>query len=223
LDIDSKSFSCCYLPLPGQEWKKYNLDNATSTDGFPVRTSYIGRGTTKCINGCDYEVGRIQTDPGVFYLDELSETEKFDNTTVEYLVKNPNYTYRWVPSRSGVKVENALELHKEGHYPFYIGKIRVNEDMFIGKVKPGEGIFFVGPNGKQVTISSYSVLTCTSSDASNGVYEEKSDEDWFSTFGCPVRKSWSFKQWRCVCNDEFKHIFVTSGAKWDEATCSYSM
>ncbi|KAG5666148.1 hypothetical protein PVAND_017662, partial [Polypedilum vanderplanki] len=34
-----------------QEWKKYNLDNGPTVDGFSLGNSYIGRTTSKCING----------------------------------------------------------------------------------------------------------------------------------------------------------------------------
>ncbi|KAG5674695.1 hypothetical protein PVAND_004647 [Polypedilum vanderplanki] len=137
-------------------------------------------------------------------------------------MKNPNYYYKWQPSRNGIKVANALELHKEGHRPFYIGMTRINDNAVVDKVRPGEGLFFIDPiSGKQQSTSSYNVLTCTSTDSSNGAYQEKSDIDWFSSFGCPVRKQWSFTKWRCACRDEFKDVFVFNGAKWSEETCSY--
>ncbi|KAG5667230.1 hypothetical protein PVAND_015221 [Polypedilum vanderplanki] len=206
-----------------QQWKKLNAN--ISVDGFSVdSTSFIGRGTRKCINGCDYGLGKIQSGSnGVNYLDDLTATAVFDNSSnVEYLVKNPSDTYKWQPSRNGVKVVNALELHKEGHRPFYIGMTRINDNVVIGKVRPGDGLFFIDPvTGKQQSTSSYEVLTCTSPDASNGEYEEESDTDWFGSFGCPVRKEWSFIKWRCVCRDEFRGDFAASGAKWNEETCSY--
>ncbi|KAG5667257.1 hypothetical protein PVAND_015245 [Polypedilum vanderplanki] len=143
-------------------------------------------------------------------------------SNVEYLVKNPSDTYKWQPSRNGVKVVNALELHKEDHRPFYIGMTRIDDNVVIGKVRSGDGLFFIDPvTGKQQSTSSYEVLTCTSPDASNGEYEEESDADWFGSFGCPVRKEWSFIKWRCVCRDEFRGIFAASGAKWNDETCSY--
>ncbi|KAG5667229.1 hypothetical protein PVAND_015220 [Polypedilum vanderplanki] len=99
---------------------------------------------------------------------------------------------------------------------------RINDNVVVGKVRPGDGLFFIDPvTGKQQSTSSYEVLTCTSPDASSGEYEEESDADWFGSFGCPVRKQWSFVKWRCVCRDEFRGIFAASGAKWNEETCSY--
>ncbi|KAG5667240.1 hypothetical protein PVAND_015230 [Polypedilum vanderplanki] len=206
-----------------QQWKKLNAN--ISVDGFNVdSTSFIGRGTRKCINGCDYGLGKIQSGSnGVNYLDDLTSTAVFDNSSnVEYLVKNPSDTYKWQPSRNGVKVVNALELHKEGHRPFYIGMTRINDNVVVGKVRPGDGLFFIDPvTGKQQSTSSYEVLTCTSPDASNGEYEEESDVDWFGSFGCPVRKEWSFIKWRCVCRDELRGVFAANGAQWNEETCSY--
>ena len=169
-------------------------------------------------------MGRIQANSsGVYYLDDLTATEKFDTTTAEYLVKNPNYFYKWTASLNGVKVTNALELHKKGHRPFYIGMTRINNDVFVGKVRPGEGLYFVDINGQQKTLSSYNVLTCTSSAAASGVYEEESNESWFGSFGCPIRKEWNYKQWRCVCRDDFKGIFTSASGKWNEDTCSYEV
>ncbi|KAG5667242.1 hypothetical protein PVAND_015232 [Polypedilum vanderplanki] len=126
-------------------------------------------------------------------------------SNVEYLVKNPSDTYKWQPSRNGVKIVNALELHKEGHRPFYIGMTRINDNVVVGK-----------------STSLYEVLTCTSPDASNGEYEEKNDADWFGSFGYPVRKEWSFTKSRCVCRDEFRGVFAASGAMKNEETCSYA-
>ncbi|KAG5667237.1 hypothetical protein PVAND_015227 [Polypedilum vanderplanki] len=206
-----------------QQWKKLNAN--ISVDGFSVdSTSFIGRGTRKCINGCDYGLGKIQSGSnGVNYFDDLTATAVFDNSSnVEYLVKNPSDTYKWQPSRNGVKVVNALELHKEGHRPFYIGMTRINDNVVVGKVRSGDGLFFIDPvTGKQQSTSSYEVLTCTSPDASNGEYEEESDADWYGSFGCPFRKEWNFTERRCVCRDEFRGVFAASGAKWNEEKCSY--
>ncbi|KAG5667258.1 hypothetical protein PVAND_015246 [Polypedilum vanderplanki] len=158
-----------------QQWKKLNAN--ISVDGFSVdSTSFIGRGIRKCINGCDYGLGKTQSGSnGVNYLDDLTATAVYDNSSnVEYLVKNPSDTYKWQPSRIGVKVVNALELHKEGHRPFYIGMTRINDNVVVGKVRPGDGLFFIDPvTGKQQSTSSYEILTCTSPDASNGEYEEE--------------------------------------------------
>ncbi|KAG5676535.1 hypothetical protein PVAND_006361 [Polypedilum vanderplanki] len=215
----------------GQEWKKYKLDSAPTTDGFAIGTykdniiSYIGRGTSKCINNCDYEIGRIQINPqssaGVYYIDYFLKTEKFDNLTAEYLVKNPNYTYNWIPSSNGMQVKNALEIQKEGNFPFYIGITKINDNIFIGKVKPGEGLFYTDLNGNLSITSSYQVLTCTQSDSSFGISEDKKDESWLNSFGCSERKEWSFTEWKCVCKEEFKNIFIDESAKWDENFCSY--
>jgi hypothetical protein len=216
--------------ISGQQWKAFTADELTA-NGFSVGSSsngvesFIGRGTRKCINGCDFGLGSAQVaaTAGVYYLDDLMSTGVFDNSSsAEYLVKNVNYTYKWVASRSGVKVQNALELHREGHRPFYIGTTKINDDVFVGKVRPGEGLFFVDPvTGGLKSTSSYNVLTCTQPDASLGLYQETSNEDWFGSFGCPVRKSWSFTQWRCVCKDEFRGIFAAAGAQWSEVSCSY--
>lgn len=207
------------------------MDNAPEVDGFKIGDfeegipSYIGRTKEKCINNCDYEIGRIQVNPqtGLYFLDELSAFEKFTDKKGEYLVKNSSYVYNFVQSSGGDKVKNALELHVEGNSPFYIGSTRINDNVHVGKVKPGEGLFFVDMNGKQKVTSSYNVLTCVSSDRSNEIYKERDDESWFDSFGCPKRKEWCYISWKCVCKEEFKGIFAAPNSQWNEDTCSYDI
>lgn len=177
-----------------------------------------------CIKGCEYNIGRIQltAKAGVYYIDHLHRSEVFDNVAVEYLVKNSSYNYKWVPSRNGVKVENALEISNEGQRPFYIGITKYNYNVVIGKVRLGEGLYFTNIDGKQKFLSSYNVLTCTSADAFNKIVSNaKMNENYYSKFGCPVRKIWSFAEWQCVCKDEWKGLIKPISAKWNEETCSY--
>ncbi|KAG5667267.1 hypothetical protein PVAND_015254 [Polypedilum vanderplanki] len=188
-----------------QNWVNFNISNAKAVkkDGFNIGTInnsisvFIGR-------SCDFDIGIIQVSPqsaaGIYYANEITGTKEFDNSSnVEYLVKNPSDTYKWQPSRNGVKVVNALELHKEGHRPFYIGMTRINDNVVVGKVRPGDGLFFIDPlTGKQQSTSSYEVLTCTSPDAENGEYEEESDEQWYGDYWCPSGKKWSYKNKKCI-------------------------
>ncbi|KAG5667263.1 hypothetical protein PVAND_015251 [Polypedilum vanderplanki] len=188
-----------------QNWKSFNISNAKAVekDGYNIGTInnsisvFIGR-------SCDFDIGRIQISPqsdaGLYYANEITGTEEFVNSSnVEYLVKNPSDTYKWQPSRNGVKVVNALKLHKEGHRPFYIGMTRINDNVVVGKVRPGDGLFFIDPvTGKQQSTSSYEVLTCTSPDASNGEYEEESDEQWYGEHWCPSGKKWNYKKKKCI-------------------------
>ncbi|KAG5668129.1 hypothetical protein PVAND_016081 [Polypedilum vanderplanki] len=215
----------------GQKWKKYNNDNAPSTDGFKAGTTYtnvdayIGRGTAACVNGCDYKVGRIQISPssaaGLYYLDELLYTEIFDNTTAEYLVKNVNDTYVWKASGNGVKVSNAIELHPDGHQPSYIGMTNIDHSTYIGKVVPGVGMYYIDADGKGHVASSYDVLTCFSSDPSNGVPNQSLFEDWHVVDKCSARQRWAEDVKKCVCKDEFKDVFAAKNSQWNEETCSY--
>jgi hypothetical protein len=202
----------------GQDWKAFNASDpsAPTRDGYgPNSTLFVGL-------ACDVNVARIQVSApaGGYYLDPLSASEAFDNETAKYLVKNPNNTYKWANTRNGVQVPNALAVHVEGHQPFYIGSVNINNEVFIGKVRPGEGLVFVGPKGKQKTSSSYSVLTCYSPDASNGFYEEDSDEDWYGEHWCPRRKYWNLDQEKCVCHNEYRSNPKKNGV-WDEDSCSY--
>ncbi|KAG5672871.1 hypothetical protein PVAND_002959 [Polypedilum vanderplanki] len=195
--IPEPKFQC------GQHWTRYEKNSAPEKDGFNIGTIngsisvFIGR-------SCNFDLGRIQTNPqtaaGLYYANEITGTEVFDNSSnVEYFVKNSSYTYKWQPSSDGVKVANALELHKEGYQPFYIGMTRIDDNVVVGKVRPGEGLFFIDPlTEKQQLTSSYEVLTCTSPDSSYGEYEEESDEDWYGDHWCPMGKKWSYEKTKCV-------------------------
>ncbi|KAG5683379.1 hypothetical protein PVAND_012664 [Polypedilum vanderplanki] len=164
----------CAVP----QFKKYNLDNAPSNDGFSAGklngvNAYIGRSVKKCTSNCDYNIGRIQTSPssaaGVYFADEFSSNQMFDNVTAEYLVRNVNNTYIWQSSTSGLKVKNAIEFSQTGSHPYYIGISVIDHNVFIGKVLPGKGLFYIDSNGSKTFTITYSVLTCYSSDSSNGV------------------------------------------------------
>ncbi|KAG5667347.1 hypothetical protein PVAND_015330 [Polypedilum vanderplanki] len=197
-----------------QNWKKFDVNNTNvgiKVDGFDVKnfngnsSFYIGR-------SCDYGLGSIQLSPpsaaGLYYADDLLGNLVFDNSNkTEYLVKNSSYTYKWQPSRDGKKVANALELHKEGRRPFYIAKTRINGNVVIGKVRPGDGLFFINPTtGKQESTGSYEVLTCTSPDPSNGEYEEESDEEWFTEHWCPIGMKWCNEREKCIKLEKHKHF-----------------
>ncbi|KAG5668897.1 hypothetical protein PVAND_016815 [Polypedilum vanderplanki] len=170
-----------------QQWKQLNSNNSNpSTDGFSLGSnSFIGRSTRKYVNGCNFVLGQIQSS-SVNYADDLTGAAVFDNSNyAEYLVKNPSYTYKWTISSSGAKIKNALTLQKEGFSSFYIGMTNINNNVIIGKVLPGKGLFYLDPVcGKRQATDSYSVLTCTSPDASNGEDNEHNHANWFN---CPAK------------------------------------
>ncbi|KAG5667334.1 hypothetical protein PVAND_015317 [Polypedilum vanderplanki] len=198
----------------GQVWKQFN-NTSLKIDGFKVgSTNFIGR-------SCGHKLGRA-VDAGVYFIDKLTKSEGFDNSsTASYLVKNSNYNYTWIASTNGHKVPNALEQHSEGHFPFYIGTIRVNSQDFIGKVLPGQGLICIDANGKLKSSSSYFVLTCTSNDVSQGVYQEEIDEDWFNEFWCPEKKVWNYEEEKCQCKRELKIVGRSEKVKWNEKFCRY--
>lgn len=183
-------------------------NSGPKVDGFQVGnfntnfSVYIGRSGER-------NLGRAQATPaekaGVYYLNQLNLKTAFDNSphTAEYLVKNPNYHYKFVQSRNGVKVHNALGLHREGNQSFYIGIARILENTYVGKVIPGEGLVFIDKNDNRVIITSYEVLTCTSPDVANGINEKESDENWYGGFWCPAKKIWSYEREKCICQKEF--------------------
>lgn len=164
------------------QWKPYKNDNAPSVDGFAVDTykngimSYVGRSNNKFICGDDYTIGRVQISPsnvsGVYTLNQVSGVEKFDASSGEYLVKNPNDTYKWVNSHTGEDVKFALKVPltpKEECRQFdhvqtaFIGRLYVNGIVHIGTVYREKGMAFFYVDGQKSVVSSYQVLTCTSS------------------------------------------------------------
>jgi hypothetical protein len=97
------------------------------------------------------------------YIDEAAmASEVLESTNVEYLVKNPQFTYKWQRSKSGKKIMKAMELQDQGQWPTHIGLARINDHTFIGKVRHGEDLNFIDQNGKQRSTSSFKILTCTS-------------------------------------------------------------
>ncbi|KAG5667336.1 hypothetical protein PVAND_015319 [Polypedilum vanderplanki] len=98
----------------GQVWKQFN-STSLKIDGFKVgSTNFIGR-------SCGHKLGRA----------------------VDAVLKIQTIIILGLPSTNGHKVPNALEQHSEGHFPFYIGTVRVNSQDFIGKVLPGQGLIIL--------------------------------------------------------------------------------
>lgn len=139
--------------------------------------------------------------------------------TAEYLVKDQSYNYNWVSSRKGEQVRNALVHHVEGQQSYYVGMTRINEDVFVGKVVPGEGLFFIDPYGQRKLTNSYQVLTCTSSEVDNGISQEDCDECWYGQFWCPPQKRWDHDEEKCVCRVQFYD--EDRDSVWDDETCEY--
>jgi len=174
-----------------QQWKPYKNDNAPTTDGFAVDSykddiiSYIGRSVNKYVRGNDFTVGRLQITPasasGVYTLNAVSGDEKFDASTGEYLVKNPNDAYKWVNSHTGDDVKFALKvpLSAKGEYRHYdhvhtafIGRVYVDSVVHVGTVYRDKGMAYFDIGGHKSVVSSYQVLTCTSSE----VYVEENTD-----------------------------------------------
>ncbi|KAG5671369.1 hypothetical protein PVAND_001570 [Polypedilum vanderplanki] len=164
------------------QWKQLSANGSNpAVDGFLVNSvTFIGRTSCNDLNRCDYGIGQIQQGvSGLNYLDDLGNVIFDNSSNVEYLLKNSNNFYKWTPSKYGAKVANALKLQKGGNDPFYIGMTRMLGITVVGKVDPGEGLSFIDPfTNKLKKVSAYSVLTCTSSDISNGIYDESTDVNW---------------------------------------------
>ncbi|CAG9798215.1 unnamed protein product [Chironomus riparius] len=119
--------------------------------------AFIGRGIHENLR----VTGRIQTvnPPGLYHVSfgKIHHIPK----GVEYLVKNPNYDYKWISSSNGEYVENAispgytpgLELH-------FVGRMKIDGRTYYGKVLPNVGMYYEDGNQKEVLASQYQIIVC---------------------------------------------------------------
>ena len=81
---------------------------------------------------------------------------------VEYLVKNPNYDYKWISSNNGEYVEDAIS---PGYTPSreleFVGRIKINRRTFYGKILPNVGMYYEDENQKEALTSQYEILVCS--------------------------------------------------------------
>jgi hypothetical protein len=162
--------TCIASPPPpiyecSQAWKPYGGHDEPQSDGISVEdgtnATFVGRGIF--LN--DFTVGKIQIpplQPGLLY-------HNFGNlvvetAAVEYLVHNPQNTYRWVESSFGLAVEHALLVRRSSAYwPMYIGRVQINSSfVLMGRILPSRGMSCLDAMGVEQVIHHYQVLTCTS-------------------------------------------------------------
>jgi hypothetical protein len=79
------------------------------------------------------------------------------------MVKNPQLFYKWIPTSYGASVPYAVTIQKSRFLPsFYIARVVMNGNSYIGRVMPGIEMEFIDVNGKKRTSAHYQVLTCRS-------------------------------------------------------------
>lgn len=173
------------LTISVQNWKPYNLDSSPSVDGFLIGNykndiqSYIGR--TISSGDSQNVIGRIQIAPkseaGLYYFNTQIDSESSDrSTSVEYLVKNENDTYKWVASSAGKYVRNALRNQEDGK--FLIGKVQFDDKIYIGAIEAGRVLTFIDHRGLKQTSKNYEVLTCYSNLVNDQDEEEEGCINW---------------------------------------------
>lgn len=121
--------------------------------------------------------GRIQTvgsdeEVGLYIISDWSV--KKVSKKVMYLVKNANYTYKWVPSRNGASVENAVIVGQRAVGDFWqAGRVQIGGFSYMAKVHPNFLTHYESGDGKEVAVEDCEVLTCNVYDDS--VIEDKSN------------------------------------------------
>ena len=93
--------------------------------------------------------------------------------TITYLSKTQLQNYTWKISSKGLAVKNAISINQSGNWPYYIGRVKSNGVILIGKVLPSIGLVYADKYGKEKITKAYEVLTC----------EAVIDEGW----GCKIR------------------------------------
>ncbi|CAG9798216.1 unnamed protein product [Chironomus riparius] len=123
--------------------------------GVPI---FVGRGSYD-----DLKVtGRIQTThpTGLYHISGGSVHHI--KSGMEYLVKNPNYDYKWIPSINGEFIEDAIS---PGYTPsrevHFVGRIKIDGRTFYGKMIPNVGLHYENANGDEIIAQKYEMLVCT--------------------------------------------------------------
>ncbi|KAG5667784.1 hypothetical protein PVAND_015754 [Polypedilum vanderplanki] len=144
-------------------WKPLEPNNSPIIDGVrvgsfaPGISSFVGRIS---INN-EVQIGRIQLVPpiGLFY--SFDGVGKFQNSSIEYLTRNPNYT--WKNSSNGERVEDAVTMAGSRNSPFYIGRVKINGFEHVGTVVRSLGLLYYSDgSGVERTTDCYEVLACQS-------------------------------------------------------------
>lgn len=149
------------------EWRKFNYDQEPEIDGFQVGLfkpgikSYLGRGwywSAKL-------PGRIQTVGDIGCKIVSDWRVKSPDRDIEYLVKNPQYNYKWVNSSQGEDVENQILVSRRMEGGFWrVGRVIEGEFTYIAKIFPGGAHYENGDGREMMADNGYQILTCTPDD-----------------------------------------------------------
>lgn len=133
----------------------YGVFTGNFNTGIP---SFVGRGSYDDLR----VTGRIQTtDPKGLYHISGGSVHHIVNG-VEYLVKNPSYDYKWVPSVNGEYVEDAISPgYTPGREVHFVGRIQIDGRTFYGKMIPNSGLHYENASKKEIVAQKYEILTCT--------------------------------------------------------------
>ena len=133
----------------------YGLFVGNFNTGIPA---FVGRGSYD-----DLKVtGRIQTkEPtGLFHVSGMGAVHHIKGG-LEYLVKNPNFDYSWVPSVNGEYIDDAISPgYTPGREVHFVGRIEIDGRTFYGKMIPNVGMYYEDASQRTALDKKYEILVC---------------------------------------------------------------
>ncbi|KAL7014061.1 hypothetical protein ACKWTF_015721 [Chironomus riparius] len=156
---DKEMFECV------SHWKQLPPKPSFLFDGIEITSqnanflSYIGK-----INiSSSYILGKIDINPQnlpAFSFSFNNSNQVSTTNTISYLSKTQLQNYSWKISSKGLAVKNAISINQTGNWPYYIGRIKSNGVILIGKVLPSIGLVYADKYGNEKITKAYEVLTC---------------------------------------------------------------
>ncbi|KAG5669018.1 hypothetical protein PVAND_016920 [Polypedilum vanderplanki] len=146
-------------------WQQYNLNDAPSKDGISAgnyecgNVAYVGYSTQSGRNS----PGRVQViNPKGFYI-VMKKKEIFTNdSSIRYLVDNPNYTYSWVKyDGSNSVLSNAVYVRAPvGQNKVAITRVNQNGHTKIGSFVSQKGYFPSNDGSTDEYHTNFEFLVC---------------------------------------------------------------
>ncbi|CAG9811484.1 unnamed protein product [Chironomus riparius] len=156
---DKEMFEC----VP--HWKQLPAKPSFLFDGIEITSqnanflSHIGK-----INiSNSYILGKIDINPQnlpAFSFSFNNSNQVSTTNTISYLSKTQLQNFSWKISSKGLAVKNAISINQTGNWPYYIGRIKSNGVILIGKVLPSIGLVYADKYGNEKITKAYEVLTC---------------------------------------------------------------
>jgi hypothetical protein len=157
-----------------------------------------------------------------FYM-EHSGAEQYLISGIDYYATEPSCNYRWVPSKNGETVANAIKYNSQ--YQFYIGRIKEGNSWHVGKVVVGTNFYMCYGKG-HCGIPNYEVLICEKKTSPiEPVAPEKCTKSMtlYSKTGSPLKslclieKSSNYQQAISDCANVGMELFIVNSQEVNDA------